>query len=37
VYKWLLIDAKLKTEKRIKKKTADWEHSIKEAKVRIGL
>jgi hypothetical protein len=36
VYKWILIDAKLKTEKR-GQKTAGWEHSIKEAKVHIRM
>ena len=36
VYKQISIDAKLKTEERSKNR-ADWEKSVKEAKVRIGL
>ena len=37
VYKQILIHAKLKTGKRGQKNRADWEKSIKETKVRIGL
>jgi len=33
----ILIDVKLKTEKRAHKNRADWEKSIKGAEVRIGL
>ena len=36
MYKHVLIDAKLKTGKR-SKNGADWEKSVKEGKVRIGL
>jgi hypothetical protein len=37
VYKQILINAKLKTEREVKKKNrANWERSIREAKVRIG-
>jgi len=37
VYKQVLINAKLQIGKRGKKNRADWEKSIKEARVRIGL
>jgi hypothetical protein len=38
VYKKILIDANIKIKNwKGGKKTADWEKSIKEAKVRIGL
>jgi hypothetical protein len=36
VYKQILITAKLQIGKR-GQKTADWENSIKEAKIHIGL
>ena len=36
VYKQLLINAKLKTGKRGQKNRAEWEKSIRQAKVRIG-
>jgi hypothetical protein len=37
VYKQILIDAKFKNWKERSKNRADWEKSIKEAKVCIGL
>jgi hypothetical protein len=37
VYKQLLINGKLRVGKRDKKNRADWEKSIKEAKVRTGM
>jgi hypothetical protein len=37
LYKQILIDTKLKTGKRGPKKKSEWNKSIKEAKVQIGL
>ena len=37
MYKQILINARLQIWKKVSKNTADWEKSIKEAKVHIGL
>jgi hypothetical protein len=37
VYKQILRSVKLQLERKVKKNRVDWERTIKEAKVRIGL